>query len=187
MRPIGVMILVVLLAALVYSQREMFIKGLADEVKKELADAPPDSSAQAVAAVDSAAQEEEGPPLDALVKEGERLFEGRDLDGASAAFRQALARNPDDPRPYAHLGLICTDRKDFEGALAVEEQAVERAPEQAGYRVNLGKAYAQLGRREEALAQWKKVLELDPYNDTAQELIQKEESGVEKQSLDEDL
>lgn len=150
-RPIGVIVMAALLAALVYSQRHMFIKGLADAVHT-------------------------GPSFEELLREAERLYEARDLAGAEAAFEQAMSKRPEDPGPYAYLGLIRSEQGDFDGALRRWEQAVERAPEEVGYRVNLGKAYAQLGRREAAVAQWQKALEINPYHDTARELIRKEAS-----------
>jgi len=169
MRPIGIIVLVALLVGLVYSQRGMFIKGLANEVKKELGSAASDSTADKNA--------DNAPSIEALLKEGERFYAEHNLTAAEAAFRKAISAQSQDPRAYAHLGLIRSEQNDFEGALHFTQRAVDRSPAEIGYLVNLGKAYAQLGRPDEAIAQWKKALDINPNHDTARELIQKETSG----------
>ena len=168
MRPIGIILLVALLVGLVYSQRGMFIKGLADEVKKELGSAASDSTGDQNA--------DDVPSIEALLKEGERFYAEHDLTAAEVAFQKAILVQPQDPRAYAHLGLIRSEQNDFEAALYFSQSALDRSPEEIGYLVNLGKAYAQLGRRDEAIAQWKKALEINPNHDTARELILKETS-----------
>jgi tetratricopeptide (TPR) repeat protein len=48
------------------------------------------------------------------------------------------------------------------GTAQLLEKAVQRAPDVARYRYHLGKAYANLGRSEDARDQYTRVLDLDP-------------------------
>lgn len=168
MRPIGVVICAGLLVALVYSQRHMFIKDIAKQVKQELSVSASEGDTSGVDATRR---------FRALYQEGEGLFGAHDLRGAEAAFRNAAAQDPTDPRPHGHLGLIRSQLGDYRGALEHWRKAVELAPENPEYRVNLGKAYAQVGMRLEALTQWRRALQLNPYLETAEELIIKEQGG----------
>ena len=166
MRPIGVIIFAGLLVALVYSQRHMFIKDIANQVKKELTLSPSEVD---TTGVDASRRFRE------FYQQGERLFVAHDMQAAEAAFTNAAAEDPSDPRPHGHLGLIKSQLRDYAGALAHWRRAVELAPDNAEYRVNLGNAYAQVGMHAEALAEWRRALEINPYIEAAEELIRKEQ------------
>lgn len=162
MRPIAILGFCVLLGWLVYSQRHMFIQGLVKEVQKEIGASPVDT-----AVVNS------GPSVRELLSEGQALFEAENLEQAEGVFLKAIAIDSQSAESYAHLGLIRSVQKKYDGALVFWLQAVEHAPGNTGYRINLGRAYAQVGKTDDALAQWKAVLEKDPYHQTAKELIAK--------------
>ena len=70
----------------------------------------------------------------------------RDLDGAAASLRRALAIKPDFPEAYVNLGTVEAARSDWPAAIAAYERCIALKPD-------MGAAYvrgplAQLLRRE---------------------------------------
>jgi tetratricopeptide (TPR) repeat protein len=165
LRPIGVIILIALLVALIYSQRETFLQGLADEVKKEL-DLPEPATPEVLGELSG--------QLDKLAREGDRLLESGKSMEAEQAFLEVIRIDSTASWAYANVAAIRANAGDLEGAIENWRQASEKAPEDTGHRINLGKAYAQAGRSGEALAVWETVMGIDPFNATANELIEKE-------------
>jgi Flp pilus assembly protein TadD len=102
-----------------------------------------------------------------------------DLEQAEAAFQVAVRLVPDYVEVYEAmealygrtgnssgqayaLGMLALTRGDSEAAVASLERAVEGAPEMAEAHEGLAVAYEASGRAEEALAEYRLALELDP-------------------------
>jgi len=162
MRPIAIMMMCALLGGLIYSQRHMFIDGIAQEVQKKMGAGLTDT-----VVVNS------GSSMKALLSEGQKLFDADDFKQAEVVFLKAIAIDSLTAEPFAHLGLIRSLEKNYDSALEFWTRAVQNDPDNLGYRINLGRAYAQVGQKEDAIAQWQVVLEKDPYHETAKELIAK--------------
>lgn len=94
----------------------------------------------------------EGVALDRLGRGGEAL----------QAFQEALRLKPDYDEALAGLGNLLFNNKQMEKAERYLQWAVTIAPEKSAYHNDLGRVYRQQGRMEEAVACYRKALELEP-------------------------
>ncbi|MDX1546839.1 MAG: tetratricopeptide repeat protein, partial [Rhodothermales bacterium] len=93
---------------------------------------------------------------------GQILFTYDFLDPAEAAFLNAEALLPEDPRWPYYLGMLYRQQGAFAEAAARFEQVAERAPDDVLARVRLAEAYLELGRTGDARALLGEVLRADP-------------------------
>jgi predicted Zn-dependent protease len=92
---------------------------------------------------------------------GEALEAGHPRD-AEAAYRKALALDPDHADAYLNLGaLLCESRRCAE-AVRLYDEALRRHPEQALLHFNRAIALEDQGRLADALAAYTACLQLDP-------------------------
>lgn len=92
---------------------------------------------------------------------GWTLFQAGRTDEAVAEYQRALAANPKNAKAHANLALAMVELGDFEGAASHFQASLEIEPAAEIYS-DLGFAKARLGRSEEALADYRKALALDP-------------------------
>ena len=92
-------------------------------------------------------------------------------DQAKATFQRAIDANSNDHVAYAGLAEVAFDKADFQRSVLLAKRAVELAPAAVTYRMILAKAYYKLMRFDDAIAQWKKVLEREPTNELARQNI----------------
>jgi protein O-GlcNAc transferase len=85
-----------------------------------------------------------------------------DLAGAEAAYREALAANPDDQAALGGLGVLLVQGGRHAEAIAPLERAAAMASTDAQGQVNLGSAYASAGRLPEAIAAFRRGVTLAP-------------------------
>ena len=96
-----------------------------------------------------------------------------DLDRALAAVRTKLARKPNDAYLlYLHADFLAQkgtepDTPEFQTALQSAKKAVALQPALGDARVVLAKLYMQSGKYEEAAAECRKALEINPKDQTA--------------------
>lgn len=103
------------------------------------------------------------PERDDPLAEGERRRERGDLVGAEAAFREALARAPDDPDALFGLASVLADQDRFDAALRVLDVAVARIPDEWERRERLrADIYGRSGRPEAAIALLREIVARDP-------------------------
>ncbi len=100
-------------------------------------------------------------------REGVAKFEQKDYDGAIAAFKRAIEKNPDIPDTYYDIGLCYQKKKDFKNAETWLSKAVEKAPTNAGAYFNLAFASFALKKNAAGLAAVQMTTKLDPSADTA--------------------
>lgn len=94
------------------------------------------------------------------------------IDAAMDFYHRMVAANPKDPEAYYIVGNMFFNRRQYVDALPWLEQAVALglgSPERHLY----GHTLAKLGRTDDALAFWKKVLADDPKDQVAQREIEK--------------
>lgn len=98
--------------------------------------------------------EEEAPPPVAskAVERGEALFEEGDLEGARAAFLEAIDEQPDDPRAYYDLGLVLEDLGQPGRAEKAYRRALELRPDFDRAQTNLGLLLLRHNEPQEAVA-----------------------------------
>lgn len=90
------------------------------------------------------------------------LMQRGELDKSIAAWKEALAMEPDDVSALSNLGSAYTYAGRLDDATAQYRRALEIDPENYKTRSNLGVALARTGHREEALRHLRHALELNP-------------------------
>src|SRR5688572_26478847 len=98
---------------------------------------------------------------DVLTARGLALMESKDLDGALAAFDEAVRLLPDAER-FAHRGDCHFSRKEFNRAEADYCAAIELAQDVASYLFRRGRLYCEVDRYDEALRDLNEAIRLDP-------------------------
>jgi tetratricopeptide (TPR) repeat protein len=85
-------------------------------------------------------------------------------DEAVAALRMAIRLQPDMAIAHYSLGNVFQDMDQFEAAVGAYRDALRYEPEATSYDIHndLGVALAQLGRRQEALAEFNRALQIKP-------------------------
>ena len=92
---------------------------------------------------------------------GETLRQLGRLEEAQAVYQKALSLDPSSVEAGNNLALTLQAQGDLDGAIARFQQTIQLAP-QAQLFDNLGHAFRALGRREEAIAAYRRALELEP-------------------------
>ena len=90
------------------------------------------------------------------------LKEKKDLDGAVAAYREAIRRDPGYAPAHYNLGIALHDTKDVAGAIAAFKEAIRLDPKEARYHSNLGIALRRKGDPDGAIACFREAIRLDP-------------------------
>ncbi len=93
---------------------------------------------------------------------GSGYLHAGDSDRAEAAFRRALALNPDHPLGYYNLGLVALRRGRADEASAWFERALALAPRSWEVYQGLGEAAMAGGRSDEAAAALRQAVALNP-------------------------
>lgn len=112
-----------------------------------------------------------------LTKEdGLQLLKAGRVDEAVAAFQNAQQASPQDPQVHAYLGAAYNLKGDHERAVGAFEESLglQKTPK-AHY--NLGLAYESVQRMDDATAQYRMALELDPSYAPAVEAMKKFDSA----------
>lgn len=92
------------------------------------------------------------------------------LEQAIESFRQAETLNPENPDLHYWLGQSSALLGDFQEAEKEFEKAISIAQDYR-YHLALGDLYYRMGDAEQALAQYKRVLEIDPANPTVTQRV----------------
>ena len=177
-RPIVVIVLLAALAALVYSQRHAFVRGLAEEVRGKMgADS---TSGVRDTAADSGAIARDTLAAAEATRKAVIFYEAEALDSAAVYCRKAQRFDPFDPAPCRHLAVVRARQGRPGDALRELEGAVSLDSADVWTWIQLGKIRAQLGEEKQARAAWAQALVLDPVNTVAQSLL--EVTNVRKKS-----
>lgn len=111
-----------------------------------------------------AAQAPLAPPdrVEQALRTGEAFLRAGDRGSAIGWFRQALQRNPNDPRPYALLGEAYRQRNDLNNARQVLEAGLVRRPESVALWLTLAHTLRQADDLERAAAALRSLLRRAP-------------------------
>jgi tetratricopeptide (TPR) repeat protein len=84
------------------------------------------------------------------------------LPEAAAAYRAALARDPNQPDALAMLGIVALQTGRSADAIKLLQAAIAIAPRQPHYHFNLGAAFGQSGQPDQAIAAFDQALARQP-------------------------
>jgi len=103
-----------------------------------------------------------------LVYEGNQKFKGKDYDGASSRYMEAVKSDAKDFTAHYNLGNALYKSKKYEEAKAEFEKAQslsQTIPDKSAALHNLGNTYMQMNKPEKAAEYYKQSLKQDPYNE----------------------
>jgi tetratricopeptide (TPR) repeat protein len=132
----------------------------------------PTRGAQAPAPPAEADPSSDREQLKRWVTEGNLALASGRFGAAGAQFQRAIAADGTAHAAHAGLAEVAYNQGDFPRAALAARRAVSLAPRVAAYRMILAKAYYKVLRYDDAVAQWQKVLELEPANERAQKNIE---------------
>jgi tetratricopeptide (TPR) repeat protein len=102
-----------------------------------------------------------------FIRMGTDLLEKGDLAGAIAAFREAVARDPEEKLAQYNLGVSLLEAGETESAFEHLQRAAELDPDFRDAHFNLGKLLLEMGRFEQAASHFRRALEIDPQDGEA--------------------
>ncbi|AZA77436.1 tetratricopeptide repeat protein [Chryseobacterium sp. G0186] len=103
-----------------------------------------------------------------LVHEGNQKFDGKDYDGASSKYMEAVKSNDKDFTAHYNMGNALYKSKKYEEAKSEFEKAEQLSqtlPDKAAALHNLGNTYMQMKQPEKAADYYKKALKQNPYSE----------------------
>lgn len=103
-----------------------------------------------------------------LVYEGNQKFNGKNYDGASSKYMEAIKSNEKDFTAHYNLGNALYKNKKYEEARTEFEKAQKLSqtlPDKAAALYNLGNTYMQMNQPDKAADFYKQSLKQDPYNE----------------------
>lgn len=126
-----------------------------------------------------------------LVYEGNQKFNGKDYDGASSKYMEAVKSNEKDFTAHYNLGNALYKSKKYEEAKAEFEKAQrlsQTIPDKAAALHNLGNSYMQMNQPEKAADFYKQSLKQNPYNEATRKNFEiaklKEKENQQKKNKD---
>ncbi|SIS54090.1 Tetratricopeptide repeat-containing protein [Chryseobacterium ureilyticum] len=103
-----------------------------------------------------------------LVHEGNQKFDGKDYDGASSKYMEAVKSNEKDFTAHYNMGNALYKSKKYEEAKAEFEKAEQLSQtlsDKSAALHNLGNTYMQMNQPEKAADYYKKALKQNPYSE----------------------
>jgi len=103
-----------------------------------------------------------------LVYEGNQKFNGKDYDGASSKYMEAVKTNEKDFMAHYNLGNALYKSKKYEEAQAEFDKAQrlsQTIPDKMAALHNLGNTYMQMNQPEKAADYYKQALKQNPYSE----------------------
>jgi len=102
------------------------------------------------------------PDLDVLMARGAALAQSGRIKDAVATFERALAIDPSNAAAKANLGTVYLTINDYPRARTLMEEALALDPDVSRAHNALGVIAAETGHPDEAIAHWKRAVELNP-------------------------
>ncbi len=99
--------------------------------------------------------------LERIVDLGDTLFNQADLNGAMAAYRKALALNPQNHRALRSMGDALLDRSDYPGAIAEYREALKQGADPLVHH-GIGEALYYQNDFDGAIAEYREAIRLKP-------------------------
>lgn len=111
-----------------------------------------------------AKEEKEYKGLKALFDQAKTLYQQKDYTGAVAAFEKALplAKGKNIPIVLSQLANAYHEAKENQKAVDTYQKVLQLTPDDPSLHNNLGSTYADMGKYQEAQAEFEKAAQLDP-------------------------
>ncbi|MBL1259708.1 MAG: tetratricopeptide repeat protein [Thiotrichaceae bacterium] len=96
-----------------------------------------------------------------------KLFSDGNLGEAEQAFKSIIADQPDNVTPYFYLGSIYSREESFLKAVDSYENVIRISPGNLGARLNLAGTLERLNQEEDAISEYRKILQDNPSKEFA--------------------
>ncbi len=103
------------------------------------------------------------------------LFEAKQYPEAEKVYRHYLTLNTRDPNAHYNLGVLALAQGRNEEAILSLQRAVKDAPDNADAHLYLAQALEKVGKLQDAIRAYRRVLSLDPNNKIANDRLQANE------------
>lgn len=120
-----------------------------------------------LAAAAVGAADDKPTPADVLLREGKRLREAKDFDGAREFFEAANTLAPKNPAVLVQLAWVYNEQKTHDLAAKTAQDALKEAPANSDALCELGYAHFKLKQYLKAITSLRKAVEKDDKNWTA--------------------
>jgi protein O-GlcNAc transferase len=94
-----------------------------------------------------------------------------EYDEAETLFKSVIAAQPTNADAYHELGLVYSFRVYMDESLEALEKAVQLSPANLKYWMSLAKTHAMYGDFDKAKPLFLKILQVDPFNEEAQQQL----------------
>lgn len=100
--------------------------------------------------------------IEGLIKQGKSFMENGDLDRAIDAFNNAAKLNSNSAEAYYHLGIIYVRKNDAPNGLKFLQKSTGLVPGNGKVRMALALAYERFNRLDDAIRQYRTIIEQAP-------------------------
>lgn len=116
--------------------------------------------------------QERSDPVKALYTKGMRCYQNKDYSGAIQEFKKVLTDHPDYPDVYNLIGVACCGEQSYGEAESAFQKAITLNADYVEPRLNLAFLYEKMGQKEKAVGVFQDILEVDPRNVIALEVME---------------
>jgi Flp pilus assembly protein TadD len=102
------------------------------------------------------------PTVDFYLKEGLRLYQQGDVQGAELALQNAIHLDPGNAALHSNLGVILADQNRFEESIREYTEAVRLNPQNPVFHNNLGNGLSRTGDLQGASKEYREAIRLNP-------------------------
>ena len=100
--------------------------------------------------------------VDFYLREGLRLYQRGDIQGAELALQKAINLEPGNAALHSNLGIILADQNRFKESIREYREAVRLSPQNPVFHNNLGNALSRTGDVQGASAEYREAIRFNP-------------------------
>lgn len=102
------------------------------------------------------------PTVDFHLREGLRLYQQGDVQGAELALQKAISLEPENAALHSNLGVILADQNRFKESIHEYAEAVRLNPQNPVFHNNLGNVLSRTGDLQGASKEYREAIRLNP-------------------------
>ena len=100
--------------------------------------------------------------LDEVMTAAVRLHQDGELSEAARIYRQVIKLQPSHPDALSSLAMVESENKRFDISIDLLQRAIQIVDNNAGYHMNLGSVFGEIGNLEDAAINYQRAIELAP-------------------------
>jgi Flp pilus assembly protein TadD len=100
--------------------------------------------------------------VESYLREGLRLYQKGDIQGAELALQKAINLEPENAALHSNLGIILADQNRFKESIREYREAVRLSPQNPVFHNNLGNVLSRTGDLQGASTEYREAIRLNP-------------------------